>query len=260
MECDQPPIIQLHRNLSNLGMHTCTYVCKIHVVVSILQSKRIAILYTNMKNIFQRCRRIQGWQCQNHTNQIYGWQCADDYTNNPIPTPSLFVYPHKAVSSNLTTKLINIYVLFKKDVGMGLLVQSSPHCHPYIQFVWFLALLSLHPSTFLENGFHTYCTCLCTFLLYHSTIREVVLFYVKHQHLYYAFMTMCWLSPSKLRLQLLGKYCWVKKHCKGIDKCLAREQPKILALGSLEDFCMYTHTMGESAPSLPSLEEFTESL
>ena len=32
-------------------------------------------------------------------------------------------------------------------------------------------LPSLHPSTFLENVVHT---CLCAFLLYHSTIQEVV--------------------------------------------------------------------------------------
>ena len=34
------------------------------------------------------------------------------------------------------------------------------HCHPYTQFLWFLALPSLHPSTFLENIFYT---CLHTF-------------------------------------------------------------------------------------------------
>ena len=44
---------------------------------------------------------------------------------------------------------------------MGLLVQSlyalsclHAHCHPYT-FLWFLALPSLHPSTYLENVFYT---------------------------------------------------------------------------------------------------------
>lgn len=36
----------------------------------------------------------------------------------------------------------------------------SAHCHPYDQFLWFLALLSLQPSKFLENSYSTCCICI----------------------------------------------------------------------------------------------------
>ena len=53
--------------------------------------------------------------------------------------------------------------------------------------MWFLALPSLHPSTFLENVFHT---CLCAFVLYHTTIhvQEVVTLQVKPTPLVYRYM------------------------------------------------------------------------
>ena len=99
---------------------------------------------------------IQGWQCTSVQDRAY-----KDYTSNPTPT-SFFS------SISVLFPLISQCSLQKDNMekkcrdGVVFVCPVLPaHCHPYTQFLWFLAMPSLHPSTFLENVLYT---CLCTFL------------------------------------------------------------------------------------------------
>ena len=63
-----------------------------------------------MKNIFQKCRGMYGWpQCQKpHKLDMDGSVQATQRTTQVTPSLHLlfhFCYPHKAISSNVTTKM-----------------------------------------------------------------------------------------------------------------------------------------------------------
>ena len=114
------------------------------------------------------CKGMQGWQCQKPQKLGVGMAvCRQNrlYTTQVTPSLHLF-YMHDILWQAIQDMYYwEQHCTVKKRCRDGvtcvvLYNLFCLHCHPYTQFLWFLALPSLHPFTFLENVFYT---CLCAF-------------------------------------------------------------------------------------------------
>ena len=126
-----------------------------------------AITQISIFKILQKCRGIQRWQCQKprklHVLQVQRWYCAGKkrYTNYPIPTSFFHAQCCVSVISehSLRKDVTNMYRRCRDGATCICVLFVCPvfpaQCHLYTQFLWSLALLFLHPFTFLENYFYT---------------------------------------------------------------------------------------------------------